>query len=172
MRKRLVLAAAAASLLAACSAQPQQLSVPPPATTQPSPTPVLASSTPTPEPQPVAAPAPPCGPGIRACVSLSQNLAWLLNDSGVEYGPVPITHGRAGHETPVGTYPVSWKDAVHTSSIYNLPMPHSVFFAPGGIAFHEGPLNEPSHGCAHLSPDAAKIFFDGLPVKAKVQIVA
>src|SRR5688572_15702593 len=134
MRKRLVLAAAAASLLSACSAQPQQpLSVPPPVAPATQSSTVVTPSTPTPEPQPVVTPTAPCGPGIRACVSLSQNLAWLLNDNGVEYGPVPITHGRAGHGTPVGTYPVSWKDAVHTSSIYGLPMPHSVFFAPGGI---------------------------------------
>jgi lipoprotein-anchoring transpeptidase ErfK/SrfK len=120
----------------------------------------------------VVAPSPPCGPEIRACVSLTQNLAWLVRDGVVEYGPVPITHGRSGEETPVGTFKVAWKDAEHTSSIYRTPMPHSVFFAAGGIAFHEGSLTEPSHGCVHLSPEVAKIFFDALPVKAPVQVVA
>jgi lipoprotein-anchoring transpeptidase ErfK/SrfK len=115
-------------------------------------------------------PKPPCGAEIRACVSLSQNLAWLLRDGVVEYGPVPITHGKPGEETPVGKFKVVWKDAVHTSSIYRTPMPHSVFFASGGIAFHEGSLSEPSHGCVHLSPEVAKIFFDALPVRATVQV--
>lgn len=113
---------------------------------------------------------PPCDPGVRACVSLSQNLAWLLQDGVVEYGPVPVTHGRAGKETPVGRFKVAWKNAVHTSNIYRTPMPHSVFFAEGGIAFHEGSLTEQSHGCVHLSPHAATIFFDALPVKAAVRV--
>ncbi|MET0134787.1 MAG: L,D-transpeptidase [Kibdelosporangium sp.] len=172
MHKRLFLLGAAAALLTACSAQPQPLAVPAPPSTPSTPVRATTPSTPTPEPQPVVVPAPPCAAEIRACVSLSQNLAWLLKDGAVEYGPVPITHGRTGQETPVGKYPVSWKDAVHTSSIYKTPMPHSVFFAPGGIAFHEGSLTEPSHGCVHLSPEVAKIFFDALPVRAMVQVVA
>lgn len=105
-------------------------------------------------------------------MSLSQDLAWLLKDGVVEYGPVPTTHGRPGEETPVGTFTVAWKDAVHRSSIYGDDMPNSVFFAPGGVAFHQGPLTQQSHGCVHLSPEAAKVFFDSLPVRAVVQVVA
>src|SRR5262249_13825063 len=123
-------------------------------------------------PEPRAVPTPPCGPTVTACVSLSQDLAWLMKDGAVEYGPVPTTHGRPGEETPVGTFKVAWKDAVYHSSIYGDDMPYSVFFAAGGVAFHQGPLTEQSHGCVHLSPDAAKAFFDALPVKAVVQVVA
>ncbi|TCO58532.1 L,D-transpeptidase-like protein [Actinocrispum wychmicini] len=115
---------------------------------------------------------PPCAATVRACVSLSQDLAWLMRDGTVEYGPVPTTHGRPGQETPVGTFQVAWKDAVHRSSIYGDDMPNSVFFAAGGVAFHQGSLTEQSHGCVHLSPEAAKAFFDSLPVKAVVQVVA
>jgi L,D-transpeptidase catalytic domain len=169
---RLVLLCAAAfSLVAACSTAPQPLAAPP-ATPTTATTKTTTSPPPEPEAQRTIAPTPPCGAGIRACVSLSQNLAWLLVDGGVEYGPVPITHGRPGQETPVGTFKVVWKDAVHTSSIYGDSMPHSVFFAAGGIAFHEGSLTEQSHGCVHLSPEVAKIFFDALPVRAAVQVVA
>jgi hypothetical protein len=166
---RLALLCSSALLLAACSAPPPQ---PPQAPVVPPAPSTTTTSSPTPEPQPVVAPSPPCGPEIRACVSLSQNLAWLLRDGVVEYGPVPITQGRPGQETPVGKFAVAWKDAVHTSSSYGTPMPHSVFFAAGGIAFHEGSLTEQSHGCVHLSPDVAKTFFDALPVKASVQVVA
>ncbi|MBP2320840.1 hypothetical protein JOF56_001225 [Kibdelosporangium banguiense] len=155
-------------LLAACSPPPapvaMQAPIVPPVTT------TTTSTTVTPQPQPVVVPLPPCDAEIRACVSLSQNLAWLMRDGVVEYGPVPITHGRQGHETPVGKFKVVWKDAVHTSNIYGTPMPHSVFFAPGGIAFHEGSLSEQSHGCVHLSPEVAKIFFDALTAKAPVQV--
>jgi hypothetical protein len=154
--------------LVACSPAPQPVQVPPPPIT----TTTTSTTTPAPEPQPVVLPTPPCGAEIRACVSLSQTLAWLLRDGVAEYGPVPITHGRPGQETPVGTFKVAWKDAEHTSSIYGDSMPHSVFFAAGGIAFHEGSLQEQSHGCVHLSPEAAKTFFDALPVKASVQVVA
>nr|WP_042190088.1 L,D-transpeptidase [Kibdelosporangium sp. MJ126-NF4] len=171
MRLALVLPVAAL-VLTACSGTPppqQAVHAPPPSMSTAPPT---TTSTPPPEPQPVAAPAPPCTAQVRACVSLSQNLAWLMKDGGVEYGPVPVTHGKPGHETPTGTFRVAWKDAVHTSSIYGLPMPHSVFFASGGIAFHEGPLTEQSHGCVHLSPEVAKIFFDALAPKAGVQVVA
>jgi hypothetical protein len=167
-----MLSTAVVFLLAACSEAPQPVSAPAPSssstiTTVEAP----ATAQPEPEPQRAAPPAPPCGPEVRACVSLSQDLAWLMKDGAVEYGPVPTTHGRPGQETPVGSFKVAWKDAVHRSSIYGDDMPHSVFFAAGGVAFHEGSLTEQSHGCVHLSPEAAKVFFDGLPVKAAVQVV-
>jgi lipoprotein-anchoring transpeptidase ErfK/SrfK len=50
-------------------------------------------------------------------------------------------------------------------------MPYSVFFAPGGIAFHEGSVTENSHGCVHLAPDAAPVFFDSLVRGDVVQVV-
>ncbi|MEV4318717.1 L,D-transpeptidase [Actinocrispum sp. NPDC049592] len=167
---RLVMLCAAAGLLLTACSQPQAQPLPAPAPTTTVET-TTATSTPSPEPQRAAPPAPPCGPEVRACVSLSQDLAWLMNNGVVEYGPVPTTHGRPGQETPVGTFKVAWKDAEHRSSIYGDNMPHSVFFAAGGVAFHEGSLTDQSHGCVHLSPEAAKIFFDSLPVKAIVQVV-
>ncbi|MCP2164623.1 L,D-transpeptidase [Goodfellowiella coeruleoviolacea] len=114
----------------------------------------------------------PCGPRVRACVRLSTKQAWLLTDGRIDYGPVPMMYGRPGHETPVGSFWVSWKDREHTSNIYGLPMPYSVFFASGGIAFHEGSLTEPSHGCVHLAADAAARFFDSLRPGDAVQVLA
>ena len=119
-----------------------------------------------------AATPPPCGAQIRACVSLSTKQAWLLNAGAVEVGPVPITHGGTTNPTPTGTWPVAWKDQVHTSSIYGDPMPYAVFFAPGGIAFHEGPLDEDSHGCVRLTMADAQTFFTALQVGQLVQVVA
>ena len=101
----------------------------------------------------------PCGNSAEACVDLSENQAWLMNDGAISYGPVPITSGKPGYETPPGVFAVSYKDIDHRSSIYdNAPMPYSVFFN-GGIAFHEGDLQEQSHGCIRLSHEAAKTFF-------------
>jgi lipoprotein-anchoring transpeptidase ErfK/SrfK len=105
-------------------------------------------------------------------VSLSTKQAWLLNNGAVELGPVPITHGGTTNPTPTGTWPVAWKDEVHTSSIYGDSMPYSVFFAPGGIAFHEGRLDEDSHGCIRLTMADAQTFFGSLAIGQLVQVVA
>ncbi|MFI5614285.1 L,D-transpeptidase [Amycolatopsis sp. NPDC051903] len=117
-------------------------------------------------------PSPPCAVTTGACASLSLRLAWLLKDGVVVRGPVAMEPGDASQPTPVGTFAVAWKDKVHTSSEYGDPMPNSVFFAPGGIAFHAGPLDKPSHGCIHLSDADSEAFFAGLPVGAAVEVKA
>jgi hypothetical protein len=127
------------------------------------------TKTPPPPPPPPAGV--PCDAGVDACIDLSANQSWLLNDGAVSYGPVPITHGQPGWETPPGTFSVGWKDIDHKSSEFNnAPMPFSVFFN-GGIAFHEGSLTQKSHGCIHLSMAAAEAYYNALPVGAKVQVV-
>lgn len=90
----------------------------------------------------------------------------------ITLGPVQITHGGKTNPTPTGTWPVAWKDQEHTSSIYGDRMPYSVFFAPGGIAFHEGKLNEDSHGCIRLAMSDAQAFFSTLQVGELVQVAA
>lgn len=115
----------------------------------------------------------PCTSGVSACIDLSANQSWLIdiNTGQLTYGPVPITHGRASHPTPPGTFKVGWKDIDHLSSEFdNAPMPFSVFFN-GGIAFHEGSLSDLSHGCIHLSRGAARTFYDALVVGDVVQVV-
>ncbi len=113
----------------------------------------------------------PCRAGARACVELSTNRAWLLDDRGrVITGPVRISHGRAGFRTPPGTFRVSFKNRDHVSSIYHQPMPWSVFFN-GGIAFHQGSVRTTSHGCIHLPDRAARTFFANLARGDVVQVV-
>lgn len=112
----------------------------------------------------------PCRPAARACVRLSTNRAWLLRDGKVILGPVRVSHGRQGFRTPPGTFRVTYKDADHISSVYDLPMPWSVFFN-GGIALHQGPVRVPSHGCVHLTGSAARAFFAELGPGDVVQVV-
>jgi lipoprotein-anchoring transpeptidase ErfK/SrfK len=112
----------------------------------------------------------PCRATARACVELGTNRAWLIRNGVVEYGPVPITHGRKGYRTPPGTFRVSFKNRNHVSSIYGSPMPYAVFFNRG-IAFHQGSLRETSHGCIRLSRAAAKTFFNSLVRGDVVQVV-
>ncbi|MDL5155125.1 L,D-transpeptidase [Actinomycetospora termitidis] len=125
----------------------------------------------------VAAPAqapgaPPCAATAKACVSISQQKAWIGDGKGtLVRGPVPITTGGPGNETPTGVFHVMWKDQYHHSREYNqAPMPNSVFFAPGD-AFHGGSLQRASAGCVHLGDDDSKAFFDFLQVNDEVQIV-
>jgi len=141
------------------SASPSKSVPAPPSTTVP-------TTTTTPPPAP-----PPCARTVRACVRLSTRQAWLVRDGATDYGPVPISHGGRANPTPTGTYPVSWKDEENTSSVYGTPMPYSVFFAPGGIAFHEGDIGTDSHGCVRLTMAAARTFFRSLRPGEIVQVL-
>lgn len=113
----------------------------------------------------------PCGPAAAACLDLTTQQAWLMNHGVVTYGPTPVTTGRRGHETPPGVFHVTFKNAHFWSTIFKAPMPYAVFFN-GGMAFHEGSLSVPSHGCVHLSHDAAITFFTTLNRGDVVQVVS
>ena len=113
----------------------------------------------------------PCTASAVACVDLASNKAWLIADGEIARGPVSMSHGGQGKETPKGTFQVQWKDKDHKSAEFNnAPMPYSVFFAPGGIAFHEGNPSNPSAGCVHLAHDDAVAFYDFLAVGDEVQV--
>ena len=51
----------------------------------------------------------PCSPRAAACVDLSEDLSWLMEGGAVTYGPVWISHGAEGYETPPGVFRVSFK---------------------------------------------------------------
>lgn len=72
--------------------------------------------------------------------------------------------------TPAGVFHVLRKNAHQVSSEFGEPMPDAVFFAPGGIAFHQGSLSTGSHGCVHLSPGDAEHYFRALPIGAEVAV--
>lgn len=114
---------------------------------------------------------PPCLPPTRACVDLSTGHAWLLDGARIARGPVPITAGDREHPTPRGQFAVQWKAQDYTSREYGVAMPWSVFFAPGGIAFHEGNPETYSAGCVKLDDDDAAAFYAFLQVGDRVQVV-
>lgn len=140
----------------------------------PAPAPVVEPPAAVAAPRPPAAPArvagTPCSAAARACADLSSKQAWLIRNGAIEFGPVPIVHGRKGFETPVGTSRVFYKNRNHVSSIYDVAMPNAVFFN-GDIAFHQGQLRGGSHGCIRLSRGAAQKFFAGLNRGDVVQVV-
>ena len=114
---------------------------------------------------------PPCLPTVRACVDLSGGRAWLLDRNHVVRGPVTITTGDDDDPTPRGNFTVQWKAAEYTSREFLVQMPWSVFFADGGIAFHQGNPDTPSAGCVKLDADDARAFFEYLQVGDPVQVV-
>jgi hypothetical protein len=170
MRSTRALALLGFLLVTAACAAPRETT--PSLIAEPSTLPPTTSATPAPTPTPAPPPAPPCEIKTGACVSLSQHLAWLLRDGQVVRGPVPAGFGPPDQATPAGSFHVVWKDRDHHSSIYGTTMPNSVFFAAGGIAFHAGPLDAPSHGCVHLSDADSAAFFDGLGVGDAVRVQA
>lgn len=111
----------------------------------------------------------PCTTSARACVDLDTHNAWLIRDGKVTRA-VTFVDGDVATPTPTGTFKVEWKAENWVSREYNSPMPYSVFFAPGGVAFHEGGQKTPSAGCVKLVMDDAKAFFADLQVGDEVQV--
>lgn len=125
-----------------------------------------------------ATPGTPCSISARACVDLESQQAWLIRDGKVIRGPVRIASGGAGQETPIGhSFRVYRKDKDHVSGEFNgpdgrpAPMPYSVFFADGGVAFHGGDRSRSSAGCIKLEMADAKAWFNELQNGDKVQVV-
>ncbi|MBW0092577.1 L,D-transpeptidase [Pseudonocardia sp. KRD-188] len=106
----------------------------------------------------------------RACVDLAGRTSWLIKDGVVSRGPVPVMIGDEIDPTPRGTFAVEWKAEQWTSREYLTQMPYAVFFAEGGIAFHEGPQDTSSAGCVKLSHENAMAWFEYLQVGDQVQI--
>jgi L,D-transpeptidase catalytic domain len=134
------------------------------------------SAAPPPVPGPVALTARDyslCPPAAAACVDLARHLTWLQSDGKVTFGPVQMEPGPPGsaHATPTGTFSVTWKGGPNVmSNVYNEPMPWAVFFGTDGIAFHEGSLTVPSHGCVHLAMANAHYYNEHLAIGAEVAV--
>jgi lipoprotein-anchoring transpeptidase ErfK/SrfK len=112
----------------------------------------------------------PCTATARACVDVAGRKAWLMDGGTVVRGPVQVQTGDREDPTPLGTFSVQWKAEQYTSREYLVQMPYSVFFAPGGIAFHQGRQDTPSAGCVKLLEADAKAFFAHLQVGDEVQV--
>jgi hypothetical protein len=123
-------------------------------------------------------PGTPCTVTSKSCVDLESQKAWLFKDGKIMRGPVEIASGGKGQETPIGhSLRVYRKEADYKSTESRLPngqpgpMPWSVFFEDGGIAFHGGNPQHASAGCIHLAVADAKAWFNYLQVGDQVQVV-
>ena len=121
-------------------------------------------------PRPVAAPAPPASiparqpaalaqaprplpaSPVRVVVSLPQQKAYVFR-KGRLVATAPVSTGKRGHPTPVGTFRILQKKVHHRSNRYaNAPMPYMQRLTNYGIALHAGALPgyPASHGCIRL----------------------
>jgi len=119
----------------------------------------------------VRIPGTPCSGDVEACVDLTTRQAWLITDGQMRRGPVEIRVGSEFGPTPVGRFRVQWKNEDHVSGEFGTPMNWAVFFADGGIAFHEGRQDTDSAGCVKLTRKDAIAFFNALQVDDGVQVV-
>jgi lipoprotein-anchoring transpeptidase ErfK/SrfK len=99
--------------------------------------------------------------GVRVLVSLPQQRAYVFK-GGVLAFTAPVSTGKRGHPTPVGTFRILLKKVHHNSSKYdNAPMPYMQRLTNYGIALHAGhvPGYPASHGCIRLPRGYAKTLY-------------
>lgn len=103
----------------------------------------------------------PSGP-VVVVVSLPEQRAHVYRN-GLRIGVSTISSGKAGHETPTGTYPILQKRVEHYSNLYDsAPMPYMQRLTWDGIALHAGrnPGYPASHGCIRLPHEFAALLYD------------
>lgn len=119
-------------------------------------------------PAPVAEKGPPPVDTVTAVIDISDQDIVVTRSYAAEHKTEtyrwPVSTGRKGYETGLGTFRPTFLDRDHRSTLYDdAPMPWSVFFN-GDVAVHGTTelrdLGRPaSHGCVRLHPAYAKILF-------------
>lgn len=97
-------------------------------------------------------------PRVKIVISLSQQRAYVFRDEEL-VATAPVSTGKRGKETPVGTFRILQKKVHHRSNLYsNAPMPYMQRLTWSGIALHAGDLPgyPASHGCIRLPWSVAK----------------
>jgi hypothetical protein len=102
----------------------------------------------------------PDGP-IIITVDLQAGMLSVFRD-GYEIGTAAILYGVGDKPTPLGTFPISQKDATHHSTIYGgAPMPYMLRLTGDGVSIHGAEMKAgwATHGCVGVPVAfAAKLF--------------
>ena len=108
---------------------------------------------------------PRCMTGRAFCASKAQRkMAWVVDGKVQEV--VAARFGAPGFETSNGAWRIFWKNRDHHSTLYDAPMPFSMFFHGGEAIHYSDSLvangwNGGSHGCINLRDwNAAKRLFE------------
>jgi lipoprotein-anchoring transpeptidase ErfK/SrfK len=86
-----------------------------------------------------------------------------------------VSTGKAGHETPVGTFKITQKHIDHYSNKYNnAPMPYFMRLTDDGVGLHAGmlPGYAASHGCIRLPMGMVKELYQHTASGTPVQVIA
>jgi lipoprotein-anchoring transpeptidase ErfK/SrfK len=139
------------------------------------------------------------GPGTRVIINLSEQRAYLLEDSRVSLIS-PIASGKPGWTTPTGNFSIISKDIDHRSQSFGSVLDSSGNIANGNATpgsyvapgFHYRPAPMPfymqfgqalgmhagylpgypaSHGCVRMPRDLAERFFERVSVRTPVTVV-
>lgn len=102
----------------------------------------------------------PPGPIIITIDLAAQTLSVFRG--GYEIGAAVILYGATDKPTPLGTFPITEKDADHVSNLYDAPMPYMLRLTNDGVSIHGSDvvLNAGTHGCIGVPTAFAKLLFD------------
>ena len=98
---------------------------------------------------------------VSIVISLLEQRAFVYRGATM-IAATTISSGKDGKDTPLGTYPILQKNAVHKSNLYNdASMPFMQRLTWDGIAIHAGrnPGFPDSHGCIRVPLGFAKQLF-------------
>lgn len=142
----------------------------------------------------------PAKPITRVEIKLGEQRIYFMQGALV-VGESPVSTGRAGYDTPAGSYKVLVKEKLHLSNLYGelidgngrtvnasaesgdpvpkgltyrpSPMPYFLRISDTGMGMHEGwlPGYAASHGCIRLPRKLAPLIFPAIPVGCPVIII-
>ena len=110
---------------------------------------------------------------LSVVVSLPDQRAYVYRGSEL-VAVSTVSTGKLGHDTPVGSYPVLQKAAVHKSSLYDdASMPFMQRLTWDGVAIHAGanPGFPASHGCVRVPTAFARKLFAATRIGTAVTVV-
>lgn len=112
----------------------------------------------------------PAGPVVITVDLKAQTLSVFRN--GYEIGAAVIIYGATDKESPLGTFPITQKDADHYSSTYDAPMPYMLRLTADGVAIHGSNVQygNATHGCIGVPTAFAKLLFGQAKLGDKVII--
>jgi lipoprotein-anchoring transpeptidase ErfK/SrfK len=101
----------------------------------------------------------PDGP-LLITVDLAAETISVFRD-GYEIGTAAIVYGADGLPTPLGTFPITQKDANHVSNLYDAPMPYMLRLTSDGVAIHGSMVrwDAATHGCIGVPTEFARKLF-------------
>lgn len=95
--------------------------------------------------------------------------------AGYQIGAAVVLYGADDYPTPVGTFPITQKDADHRSNVYNnAPMPYMLRLTNDGVAIHASEVKwgNATHGCIGVPLAFAKLLFAQAKLGTKVIVTS